>query len=165
VKLQRATGTYAQSNQPGRTLVLTGLDAIRTLRSLTLRGEVHRLAIEGDDRIVSLRGLLLPRSVTELEVTRCLSFSSLDGAEDLAGSRLEKFELAIVRLSGSFEEAVAPLFRTGHDRYAPLIEQLRHIHISSPGGAEVGAFIKRLTELDFKVKSIRPMHHVITARR
>jgi NACHT domain len=167
VTLQKTAHAFVGAYRSGRTLVLSGLDATRTLLHLTLEGEVDRVVVEEDDRLRSLAGLQLPLSATELEVNNCLRFSSLNGAEKLAGSRLEKLTVEM-RLSGSLESAAAPLFQQSlvHDR--PLIEELRYLHISTPGisrGAQDDTFIKQLTALGFQIETSRMYHYTITARR
>jgi NACHT domain len=171
VRLHSANASTTGSHHSGRTLVTSGLAALPTLRRLTLHGNVERVVIGEDSQITSLVGLRLPRSVVELEIAGCLSFSSLDGAEDLAGSSLERLKVVITRFgdsNGSFERAVAALFRAGHAHDRPLIEKLRYLHISSPGSAhdrEVDVFLKRLTDLGFTVKAARPLVQVVIARR
>jgi hypothetical protein len=167
VTLQKTAHAFVGTYRSGRTLVLSGLDATRTLRNLSPQGEVDRLVVEEDDRLRNLESLQLPLSATELQVNHCLCFSSLNGAEELAGSSLERLSVEM-RLSGSLASAAAPLFQTSLIRESPLIEQLKYVHIATPGisrGAHDDAFIRQLTALGFQIETSRMYRYTITARR
>ena len=167
VKLQKDTRASARRYGLGRTLVLSDIDATLTLQNLTLQGDVDRVVVEGDDRLLTLEGFRLPQSATELEVINCVNFSSLNGAEDLAGSRLKRLYIEM-RLSDSLASAAAQLFQSTFGPSRPLIEQLRYVRISTPGlqrGTQDDAFIKQLTAFGFQIETNRMYRYTIKARR
>jgi hypothetical protein len=153
-KPQHTANPYTSAYRSGRTLVLSGLSATQTLRNLTLRDELDNIVVETDYDIEDLQGLQLPPSATGLKLIGCPSLSGLNGAQDLAGSRLKSLEVELTRLEGAFEAAVAPLLETGPDRHTPLIEQLGYVNIFSSRlrftSAEIRPFAKRLAELGFQ---------------
>lgn len=156
----------------GQALVLSGVDSIRTLSTLSTVDGPGLLFIDSDSRLSSLKGLKLPWSTFSLEVTECPAFTSLDGAEELIGSALENLAVNVywpsAAVSGTYfkEAVVEPLFRPGAVGIASLVDQLRFFSMPVMGTADARAdidvLVMRLENIGFQVSL---SGDVITARR
>lgn len=139
---------FNAGNRMSQALAIVGFDAGRMLPHLKSTFAVGHLVISGDDRLLDLRNLVIPESVTALSIDNCPNFSSFAGIDTLHLPRLRA--LALERTSNADIDVEALFAHRVASEPARLIDQLEYIHVS---GIQIADLVHRFGAATFNLRT------------